>query len=161
MPPVVADSSPIISLARAGYIHLLRSVLPEIIIPDAVYHELAVDGGGCAGADEVREGDWIVRVSLADSAILDGINPHLHEGERQAIALALERDLGLLIDELGGRREAQRLGIGVVTSLLVLREARRLGLIDKVQPVLDQLLATNFRLSQRLYQEFLSELGEI
>lgn len=160
MPPVVADSSPIISLARAGQGPLLRAVLPEIIIPDAVYHEIAV-GVGRAGADVVREGDWIVRVSLADLAILESINPHLHLGEREAIALAMERGLGLLIDEVSGRREALRLCIPVVTSLLVLREARAIGLIERVQPVLDQLLSTGFRLGQRLYQDFLSELGEL
>lgn len=161
MPEVVADSSPIISFARAGQVHLLRAVLPEIIIPDAVYDEIAGVGVGRAGADVVREGDWIVRASVADLAILESINPHLHLGEREAIALAMERGLGLLIDELGGRREARRLGIPVVTSLLALREARVIGLVDRIQPVLDQLLATGFRLSQRLYQDFLSELGEL
>lgn len=148
-------------MSRAGQVNLLRAVLPEIIIPAAVYEEIAEAGAGLAGADIVREGGWILQVPLADSASLSDINPHLHQGEREAIALARERGLALLIDELGGRREAQRIGLPVVTTLLVLRESRRLGLVERVQPVLDQLLATSFRLSTRIYQEFLSEIGEL
>ncbi len=37
---VVADSSPLIAFSRIGRINLLEELFGEIIIPDAVYHEL-------------------------------------------------------------------------------------------------------------------------
>jgi len=40
---VVADSSPIISRARAGKLHLIKSVYSKIIILPAVYKEIVID----------------------------------------------------------------------------------------------------------------------
>jgi predicted nucleic acid-binding protein len=37
---IVADSGPIIVFARIGRLDLLRQVVGELIIPDAVYEEL-------------------------------------------------------------------------------------------------------------------------
>ena len=38
----IADAGPIISFARAGRLELLRQVVDEVWIPEAVYHELVI-----------------------------------------------------------------------------------------------------------------------
>jgi predicted nucleic acid-binding protein len=41
---IVSDSGPIISFARADYLKLLRQLFQDIIIPEAVYEEIAIIG---------------------------------------------------------------------------------------------------------------------
>jgi hypothetical protein len=41
---VVSNASPLINLARVGKLDLLRDLYGEIIIPDAVWHEVVKDG---------------------------------------------------------------------------------------------------------------------
>jgi predicted nucleic acid-binding protein len=43
---VVSNTSPIINLAAIGQLELLRHLYGTIIIPQAVYHEIAVRGSG-------------------------------------------------------------------------------------------------------------------
>jgi uncharacterized protein len=47
---VVCDTSPIIALACAGRLDLLRAVHGEILVPDAVFDEITVAGAGEPGA---------------------------------------------------------------------------------------------------------------
>jgi len=54
---VISDSSPIIALARASKLHLLRDLFGEILIPNGVYDELAQEGK--AGAEEIKRGLFI------------------------------------------------------------------------------------------------------
>jgi predicted nucleic acid-binding protein len=155
--PVVADTGPIVSFARAGQLALLQTIVPTAWIPDAVYHELVVQGAGRPGASEVAAGQWALRKSIADPASFLGLSAALHLGEREAIALARETSSPLLVDDLLGRREAQRLGIDVLTSLTVLQQAKDSGVIGAIRPILDALMAGpgGFRLSSPLYETFL------
>jgi predicted nucleic acid-binding protein len=79
----------------------------------------------------------------------------LDPGERDAIQLALDAGFDtLLIDEIKGRREAQRRGLQVVGTISILEEAARLGLIE-FKTTFERLEALGFRLSNRLRDEFL------
>jgi predicted nucleic acid-binding protein len=60
----VADSGPIISFARAERLEIVRQVVRELWIPDAVYHEVVTLGAGMPGAEEVSREDWIRRRAL-------------------------------------------------------------------------------------------------
>jgi uncharacterized protein len=52
---VVCNTSPIIALACARQLELLRSVYTQIIVPDAVFEEITVAGAGDPGAREIAE----------------------------------------------------------------------------------------------------------
>jgi len=79
----------------------------------------------------------------------------LDPGERAAIMLALERQADLiLIDDMEGRREAQRRDIRVAGTLAVLDQAAREGLIN-FAVVLQSLRETNFRLTDELASQLL------
>jgi predicted nucleic acid-binding protein len=56
---VVSDSSPLITLARAQQLNLLREFYGQITIPDEVHSEVIIAGAGLPGAEEVRTGSWI------------------------------------------------------------------------------------------------------
>jgi len=103
---IVSDAGPIIVFARIGRLSLLREVTGSLLIPDAVYDEIVVKKGGMPGAAEVAQAAWIQKASVANRSIIDGLPRVLHEGEREAIALAKERGAQLLVDEIRARRVA-------------------------------------------------------
>ena len=82
----VADSGPIISFARADRLAIVRDVVCELWIPDAVYHEVVIMGAGMPGAEEVSGEDWIKRRSLTSLSTALNLPGTLGDGEREAIA---------------------------------------------------------------------------
>lgn len=157
---VVADAGPLISFARAGRLELLRRVVDELWIPDAVYHELVTKGRGRSGAEETAAGIWIKRQAITAQGAVRNLPRKLGEGEREALILAHEMGAVLLVDDPDARETAARLGLRFVGSLGVLREAKLQGLIPAVKPHLDALREHHFRLSVSAYQTFLQQMGE-
>jgi predicted nucleic acid-binding protein len=80
----------------------------------------------------------------------DGTLSTLDSGERCAIALALLIQAPqILMDDMDGRREAERRNLKVTGTMGILVEAHRRGLLD-FESVLVRLSATSFYLSPRL-----------
>ena len=128
---VVADSSPLIALSRVGKLHLLRDIFGTLLIPDAVWHEVAGSDPGRPGTLELRSASWIERRSIKDTALANLLRRDLGAGESEAIVLAREASARmLLMDERLGRSAAARLGIPVTGLIGILLEARRLGLVS-------------------------------
>ena len=62
-------------------------------------------------------------------------------GEAEAIALAIEVSADvLLVDERKGRKAAREMGLRVLGLLGILAEAKRAGFIDRIEPVLEELI---------------------
>lgn len=160
MSDIVADSGPLITFARVNQLGLLRTMLPSLVVPEAVYQELAVRGTGRPGAAAVARGDWVKRASVTHLDLVHRFPRRLHLGEREAIALAVELELPLLIDELAGRSEATQLEVTTITSLAILHGAKLRGFIPATRPLLDQMIATSFYLDSDEYERFLTVIGE-
>jgi uncharacterized protein len=88
---IVSDAGPIVVFARIGRLSLLRDVAGTLLIPDAVHSEIFFKSGAMPGASDVAQATWIQRASVAERAIVDRMPKVLHDGEREAIALAMER----------------------------------------------------------------------
>ena len=101
-----------------------------MLIPEAVFEEIVAKKGGMPRRAELTRSAWIRKASVADRSKLDELPNVLHQGEREAIALAEERGAQLLIDEIRGRRAATERGIEVVGTLRVLSYAKQFGLIE-------------------------------
>jgi predicted nucleic acid-binding protein len=159
---VVSNTSPIVNLAAVGQLDLLLQLYGKVLIPSAVFHEIAVVGAGQPGATEVQTSSWIETRPVANQSLVAALRIDLDEGEAEAIALAVEvrADL-LLLDERRGRAVAARLGIKFIGLLGVLMEAKHQGLIRAVKPVLDDLIArAGFWVSGPLYAQVLQTAGE-
>ncbi len=160
---VVSDASALINLARIGELDLLRRLYGELLIPEAVWREVVVEGAGQPGAEEVGAASWIETRDVANENLVRALRQDLDAGEAEAIALALEvgADL-LLMDERLGRETAQHLGVRYVGLIGVLVAAKRSGVIDAIKSRLNRLReGAGFRVSDALYARVLRDEGEV
>ena len=109
---IISNASPLIALIRVGQLDVLRQLYSEIIIPDAVWHEVVVEGADQPGAEAVSSAAWIVRRTVTNRTFVHGLQQELDAGEAEAIALAVEmNDALLLMDERLGRDTARHFDI--------------------------------------------------
>lgn len=159
---IVSNSSPLINLARINKLDILRQLYGELLVPEAVWQEVVVKGAGQPGAKQVEAAAWIQRSQAANRALIQGLSQDLDAGEAESIALALEvRAQLLLMDERLGRETARHLGLRYIGLIGVLIEAKRRGLIDRIEPTLRALrVQAGFRISDELYERVLRDAGE-
>lgn len=158
---VVADASPLIFLSRLDLLHVLRGLYGRILVPEEVYSE-ATAGDESPGALSIRAADWIeILRPTENQPFHEAVQEELDAGEAAAIRLALERDADLvLIDERQGRRVARRLGLEVKGTLGVLVTARREGLLEELQPALEQLVEVGAWVTEDIVRAALEAVGE-
>jgi uncharacterized protein len=160
---VVSNASPLISLARVGHLHLLHQIYNNVVIPEAVWYEVVIQGKGQVGADDVQTATWIQRQAVTNRLLTRTLQRDLDVGEAEAIVLALEtRADALIIDERLGRETAAYLGVRCTGVLGVLIAAKNRGHIQSIKPLLDALRAVaGFRVSDTLYHNVLHDVGEV
>ena len=163
MTPIVADTGPLIALARAGRLDLLRRLYRRILIPPTVHGELAIGSGrpvATALAGALTAG-WICVQSVANRQTVLELGQLLDRGEAEAIALAEQLDARfLLIDEAAGRQIARRRGVSVTGVAGVLSAAKASGAVVAVRPIIEGLSNAGYRLSPRLVSSVLERAGE-
>jgi uncharacterized protein len=159
---VVSNTSPITNLAAVGQLNLLQQLYGSIIIPQAVYDEMASLGYIVPGTIEVQTLSWIQTQQVINRTLVTQLQTELDEGESEAIALAIELNANqLLLDEYPGRTVASRLGIKITGVLGVLLAAKRRGLIASIKPIVDDLITqAGFRVSNQVYTDVLQAAGE-
>ncbi len=84
---VVSNSGPIISFCRAGKLYILKEVLSEITIPQAVYFEVVDQGKGRPASDEVSKATWIKTRFIKSIKAKKSLPDTLCQGEKEAIIL--------------------------------------------------------------------------
>lgn len=121
---IVSNASPLINPARIGKPDLLRQLYGELAIPEAVWHEVVVEGSEQPGAHKVETATWIETRAVADRKLVRALQQELDAGEAEGIVLALEMGPELLLmDEHLGRETARHLGVRCTGLIGVLSEA--------------------------------------
>jgi predicted nucleic acid-binding protein len=158
---IVSDTGPLISLEKLtdGYSFMSR-LYQQILVPPGVVEELCQ--GEFTNWEEYQAhyelGDF-VKVVIFESLIeLPGLSI-LDLGERQAIQLAFQRQLPLLIEEESGRRLAQTLGIKISGIAGQILKAYRTGLLTatSAQDKLTELLQAG-RIGKKLHKRLVESL---
>jgi uncharacterized protein len=155
---IVADAGPIIIFAKIRRLSLLHDVTGRLMVPPAVHVEITVPG--MPGAADLEHAEWIDVTNLADARAIEPLPAGLHRGEREAIALAVERSAQLLIDEIRGRRIAARLGVDVIGTLGILAEAKKQKLIEAIRPLVQTMQTHGYRFEVGLIRQFLERMDE-
>jgi predicted nucleic acid-binding protein len=160
---VVSDSSPLINLARIGRLDLFPQLYDKLVVPEAVWREVVVEGVGQSGAKEIEAASWIQVRPAANRELVQALRQELDAGEAEAIALALQVGAELLlIDEHLGREIALYMGVRCIGLIGVLVEAKRKGLISGVRPLMDALRdVAGFWVDKVLYRRVLQDEGEL
>jgi predicted nucleic acid-binding protein len=161
-PVVVSDAGPLIALAGCGHLELLVDVFDAVHIPQAVLDETTSDHSR-RGASKIMafvQAHAQVHPNRSDAIYTAAIS-HLDEGEAQALSLAHALGCGVLIDERRGRQAAIRQGAQLFGVLGVLLQAKRIGKLDRIAPVLDRMQINGYRVSQALVDAPLELSGEV
>jgi predicted nucleic acid-binding protein len=155
---VVSDTSPLRALQSLELVHLLLHLHGSVVIPPAVQAELAVSKPLIPAFSIDRYAFIQVRRPATVRSF-----PTLGRGESEALSLALELHAHeVLIDDLNGRRAAERIGLKPIGALAVLAAAKHKGLVPAVGPLIAQLERNiGFRISQRVKAEVLKQTGEL
>lgn len=147
---IISDTSCLILLHKIDELQLLQKLFGTIIITQIV-------------ADEFGNSlpEWISIQNPKDKNNVVMLEASLDKGEASAIALALEqKECLLIIDETKGRKLAMSLGLIITGTLGIIAEAKKSGYIQSVKTILDKMKLTNFRLSEELEKEILSQSKE-
>jgi uncharacterized protein len=158
---VVADAGPLIALARVNQLSSLPIVLGEVLVPLAVRDECL---RGATRSDEqglvtAFKEDGVL-VSVADAARPEVELRDVDRGEASVLSVALDRGYGVLMDDRRGRRSAEVLGVPVIGTVGVLVLAKRHGLLKRIKPQLEYLVASGYHLSPSLCRSALQVAGE-
>ena len=160
---VVADTGPLIAMARVERLELLRRLYERVVVPPAVHDELALDSDrpGARVLAGAFDAGWIIVEAVTDSALGRELARLLGPGEAEAIALAEQEGARfLLVDDARGRRIARSRGVPVVGVAGVTLAAKSRGEVAAVGPILEALSNTGCRLSPRLIAGVLAKAGE-
>ena len=157
---IIADSSPLIGLAKIGQLDLLPLLARRVMAPPAVWKEVVGAGSAAPGAQEVAGRKWI-EIVTPEPATVAPLLILLGQGEAEAIALSQrETSAILLLDDLRARKIAARLNLRRMGTIALLGRAKRAGLVGKLKPLLDALLACGIHIRRELIEAALKEAGE-
>lgn len=155
---LVADASALIALATCDSIALLEAIFGEMLVPEAVFSEVtALDK-----PQSVRLRNYLYgKVRAVDMQYFVYLDAFADAGETQAMLLYKEVAADyLLIDDRRGRKVAKINQIKTVGSLGVLLQAKRIGLVPRVAPLIEQIAASPVFMSESLIQTVLEMAGE-
>ena len=162
---VVSNATPLIYLAKAGRIDLLKKVFGQVFIPEDVKIEV-VDRGKQLGEKDA----YVVEKAIGEgwlkvlSVDIVEVPIKLDKGEEATLSLA--KKLGLkvvLVDEAAARSAARLMDLtprGTVFVFLKALEKNEIDL-DEFLEALDELIDQGFRLKEEVYMEAVKEARKI
>jgi len=163
----VVDSGPLISLAAVGQVELLREQCGEILVVPAVEREVIDEGQGRAGEAELRAAlaaGWARRVPPPDRTLVARLRrPALTLADSEVLACAIAHGQAVVVtDDAPLRRLALEEQLPLIGTVGVLVRARLDGRLPALKPLLDQLVASGFRLDPAgpVYRDALARVGE-
>ena len=159
---IVADSSPLIALAKIGQIDLLEKLFGGIVIAGEVYTEVVVIGAGLPGAEETRKASWIEVQPITGHANLLAAHSRfsLDMGELSTLVLAKEIRADLvLVDDLGARKLMRAEGFRIQGTIGILEASFFRKYLADLRQAYMQLLAKGVYLDRAFLDSRLKVLN--
>ena len=155
---IVSDTTALIILGKLDRFDLLKNIFQKVYIPKSVFTELSQKDDGIHKMIEENKLFCIKEVTDIETfKLLYGV---LDSGETEAIVLARELQMILLIDEKKGRMIAKNMGLEIIglLGLFLLNVKKKYTSKEDVREMLERMNTLNFRISTRLYEQFLDKL---
>ena len=143
---IISDTSTLIILQKIEQLELLNKLYGEVITTPEVAKEFG----------EVLP-NWIKIQNVSNINYKKLLETMIDKGEASAFALASDyNDVLLLLDDLKARKLAERLNFKFTGTLGIIHKAKQLNLIKELKPLIEKLLITNFRISDKIIKELLA-----
>jgi predicted nucleic acid-binding protein len=152
---IISDSTTIITLLNINRLDVLKNLFAQVNIPQKVYDEIVID-------EKIElDSDFFITQQIRDNELCTLLLKSLDAGESEAIVLAKEMELSLIIDEKKGRKIASRLSINIFgfLGLLILNYQKGCIAQEEIIDIYHQAKAEGFRVGKRLEEEFLELMG--
>ncbi|MFO7824472.1 MAG: DUF3368 domain-containing protein [Cyclobacterium sp.] len=154
---VIADASPIFSLAVINRIGLLNKLFDDIKIPRAVWEEITRQKHETFHTDIVD----FFKNKVVDIKGFNELTFMMDYGESEAVILYKELKANfLLIDDKKARRIAENFGMNCIGTLGLLLISKEKGLIDELRPIFLEFLKNKRFYSINLLNRLLVERNE-
>lgn len=160
---VISDTTPIISLLKAGQLELLKKLFGTVYIPQSVYRELTENEKFPEEAKTVQNCEFLLVDAVQNEKAVAILRKFagLDAGESEAIILADEkRSDVLLMDERKGRQVAKKMGISITGTIGMLAKAFDENILTKEDVIkcVERLKENNIRISEKLYQKLIAHI---
>ena len=155
MNPAVLNASPLIVLARAGYLDLLPKLVSSVVIPRAVATEVAAGPADDPAARFLAQPSWLSVVDLTPP-----LSPlaiwRLGQGESEVLEYA-RRTPGTtaVLDDKAARRAALALHIPLIGTLGLLVAAVRNSLLPSLRDAIDVVRACGLYVNPDIASAFI------
>ncbi|HEY1048709.1 MAG TPA: DUF3368 domain-containing protein [Prosthecobacter sp.] len=161
---VVCNTTPVINFAETGFLHVLRGLFGQIVLPSAVVSELRVKEVRFPSVSAALQDSLFKQRQPDSSASGPAFLPNvIHPGEAECIRLGIQNPGALLIlDDVEAREWALANGLNVIGTLGCLLVAKDKGLVAAIGPLLDELQAkARFWIAAPLRSHVLKRAGEL
>jgi hypothetical protein len=157
---IVSNATPIIAFSRIDRLVLLQQIVGEIVIPEEVSKELL--GYKKLDTKKIKNCKWIKVEKIKSKKDVELLMPTLDKGEAEVIILAKELKADLvIIDELSARKVAMMMDLPLIGTIGLLISSKEKGLIKKVKPLWDEMIAQGIRYGKDFYHQVLTKIGEL
>ena len=136
---VISDTTPIISLLKAGHLEVLQKLFGGVLIPKAVFRELTDNHSFQVEAAQVRECSFI----------------HVEQVQDQ-------KSVSILMDERKGRRVASQMGLTITGTIGILLHAFDEELLsgEEVETCLLRMNECGIRLNSALQDKVMEHISK-
>jgi predicted nucleic acid-binding protein len=159
----VCNASPLITLSKAGLVHVLDALFDRVVVPDAVVREVDDAGPEDPGRRALAQLPWLERVVLAPAVSRLG-TVQLGAGEAEVIEWGLRNpEFIALLDDRAARRVAVSLGVRTAGTLRILFVAASKGIVSSFPEAVAQVRAAGLYCDERVIrdvQRLLEDRGE-
>lgn len=157
---IVADSGPLIIMARSGHLAFLVEVAGQVLVTQTVYAECVTTTkpGALALQSSTHKGLIQLIPDMPASDVL--ARAQLDPGEKAALAAAVALSCPVLVDERKARQVARQHSLAVIGSAGILLKGKKLGLVKQIRPILEEWKSYGYFLSDALPAQVLELAGE-
>jgi predicted nucleic acid-binding protein len=148
---IISDTSCFILLSKIGELDLLQKLYGEIFTTSVIAEEFG---------EELP--NWVKIQDSTDKFRLQILEIQIDKGESSAIALALEiPESTLILDDIKARKIAQGLGLNFTGTIGIIIKAKLQNIIPSIEPIIEKIKQTNFRISPEVERQAYIQAKEV
>ena len=150
---IISDSTTLIILLDLGRMELLSNIFSKVYVPQSVFDEITYKNDSVLPV-------FMEVIEVEQEELLDDLLLLLDRGESEAIVLAKQKQLPLIIDEKKGRKVASTLKINIIglLGIVYLNIKRNYIQEGEAKEFLHVAIEHGYRISIKLIDEMFSKI---